>query len=386
MTRSLFLLLLLTLLPGCSSTIRSSGYEPNHATGHLVIVGGGLKDENASIFNRFESLCADGPIGIIPLASGDGIKAGESTAQRWRKYSTARPVIVIPLTQHDADKADDPAIAAQIRSCGGLWFTGGDQSRITKVLRPDPARQTACYAACLSVLNDKNGVIGGTSAGAAMMSDPMITGGRSPSARTAKNSDPDNQDSRHVTTAPGMGFFTHGLTDQHFIQRGRLGRLIDAMRDTGIRRGYAVSENCGIIVDRSTGDIEALGDEFAVWLIDATAPSAFTPDTADLRVSILASGDKSEHHTIRAHAPARDLRTPGELESVNTVPDVWALASIRSALDRIAKRGGRSASVTITDPRTSLTFIADDRSNVYVGVPGRTPCFANLRVIVKPAN
>ncbi len=373
-------LALFAVLPACCRTIHDPASLPD---GHLVIVGGGLKDENAPIFNRFAALCAEGPIGIVPLASGDGIKAGESVAERWRKYSTTRPVIVIPLTQNDADKADDPVIAAQIRSCGGLWFTGGDQSRITKVLRPDPAKHTACYDACMSVLQ-RNGVIGGTSAGAAMMSDPMITGGRSPSAPTAKSTDPDNADSHHVITAPGMGFFTQGLTDQHFVQRGRLGRLIDALRDTGVHRGYAVSENCAMIVERSTGAIEALGDEYAVWIIDATGPGAISADSADLRVSILSSGDTVNGHTVRAAPPGLDVRD-GLHESFNTVSDVWSQASIKRALEGVAVSWGRSAKIELQDGRTSLTFISDEGTNVYVGVPGRTPCFANLRVIVKPA-
>jgi cyanophycinase len=375
------LALLLFLLPACTAITSPT------SSGHLVIVGGGLKDENAPIFNRFESLCADGPIGIIPLASGDGLKAGESVAERWRKYSTTRQVVVIPLTQHDTDKANDPTIAAQIRSCGGLWFTGGDQSRITKVLRPDPATHTACYDACMSVLSEKNGVIGGTSAGAAMMSDPMITGGRSASAKSARNSDPDNQDSHRVTTAPGMGFLANGLTDQHFVQRGRLGRLIDALRDTGIQRGFAVSENCAIIVDRNSGVCEALGEDYAVWILNATSPRPLDPGQTSLRVSILSSGDRIDplRERVVPAPPLRDVRGDGVSEVRRAVDDVWSRASISQALEHIAGSGGRSATFTLIDARTSLAFIADEKSSVYVGIPGRTPCFANLRVVVKPA-
>ncbi len=370
-TFALVLLLVLGSLSGCATSSPSSD---DH--GHLVIVGGGLKDEHATVFNRFVSLCADGPIGIIPIASGDGIKAGESSAERWRKYSGTRSVIVIPLTQSDAAKSDDPEIAKQIASCGGLWFTGGQQDRVVNVLRPG-GKRGACLAACFTVLNNKRGVIGGTSAGAAIMSDPMITGGRSASA---KSRDPDNEDNHRVTTSAGLGFFTFGLTDQHFTQRGRQGRLVDALHDTKVARGFGVSENCALVVDRATAECEVIGEQAAVWIID-TSPSR--PATG-MRVSILSGGDALNAQSGAVHplAGMRRTRGSGVFEPLFPVADVWAFSSIETHL-RIV-RSSSSGTATTRDALTSLTLETDDQSRVFEDEP-RFPCYINLRMVIAPA-
>lgn len=363
-------------MSGCGGTENPLGPRPQ---GHLVIVGGGLKDDHAAVFNRFVSLCGDGPIGIVPIASGDGLKAGESNIERWRKYSGTRGVVVIPLTQNDAAKADDPAIAAQIRSCGGLWFTGGQQDRVVTVLRPG-GKRSACLDACFAVLEQKNGVIGGTSAGAAIMSDPMITGGRSLSA---KSRDPDNEDGRRVTTGPGLGFFRFGLTDQHFVQRGRQGRLIDALHDTQIPRGYGVSENCALVVDRASGSCEVLGTEHAAWIIDTSGPDAFGPARQTVRVCVLSNGDRADATAGRGipAADARDQRAHGSAAVTRACDDVWASANIRFALSTLAQT--QDSKVILRDPVTTLTFRADQASRVAQRPGEAFSRFADIRLTIE---
>ncbi len=368
---ALALLFVLGSLSGCTTSSATGD------RGHLVIVGGGLKDDHAAVFNRFVSLCADGPIGIIPIASGDGIKAGESSAERWRKYSGTRPVIVIPLTQSDASKSDDPVIAQQIASCGGLWFTGGQQDRVVKVLRPE-GKRSACLASCFSVLQ-RNGVIGGTSAGAAIMSDPMITGGRSASA---KSRDPDNEDNHHVTTSAGLGFFKFGLTDQHFTQRGRQGRLVDALRDTNISRGFGISENCALVVDRATAVCEVVGEQAAVWVFDMTG-SGVRNTYSGLRVSILGNGDavNAQSGEVNPLAGLRLSRGFEVFEPLPMVPDVWAYSSIQDQLRVV--RSSRNGTAVTRDALTSLTLQADESSRVLEGGE-RFPCYINLNMVVMP--
>ena len=368
---ALILLFVLGSLFGCATSSPSSDDR-----GHLVIVGGGLKDEHAAVFNRFVSLCADGPIGIIPIASGDGVKAGESSAERWRKYSGTRSVIVIPLTQNDAAKSDDPEIAKQIASCGGLWFTGGQQDRVVNVLRPG-GKRGACLTACFSVLNNKRGVIGGTSAGAAIMSDPMITGGRSASA---KSRDPDNEDNHRVTTSAGLGFFTFGLTDQHFTQRGRQGRLVDSLHDTKTARGFGVSENCALVVDRATAECEVIGEQAAVWMIESSPSNA----AAEIRVSILGNGDAMNARSGEVHPLPGMRRTHGSgiFEPLFPVPDVWAFSSIETQL-RIVRSSSCGTAAT-HDGLTSLSFETGDQTRVFED-DARFPCYIYLRMVVAPA-
>lgn len=360
--------LIALLLPACSSTPKPSG--------HLVIVGGGLKADNAAIHTRFVELCTEGPIGIVPTASGDGLEAGEEVAARWRKWAGQREVVVIPLTQFDADKASDPAIITQIDSCGGLWFTGGDQSRIVAVFRPD-GKDTPAMQAVRRVL-DKGGVIGGTSAGAAMMSDPMITGGRSPSHR---NADPDNPGSDGVRFGRGLGLFPYGITDQHFIERGRLGRLLFALGRTHTRVGFGVSENCAMVVDLRTDMIEAMGDH-AVCI---ATRSLHKERSGNIRLDVLSSSDRVDgaSGTVHPRPGATDQRvqTCVDLERKDT-DNFWAADAFLPALKSLCV--STSAQRVLDDGAVTLTLKSDGLTRVLM-VPGETtwPCMIDVLLRVE---
>lgn len=269
----LLALLLVSLATGCASAPRPAGTP---ASGSLVIVGGGLRDDNRAIYERLVTL-AGGPaarIGIIPTASGDGLKAGEESAARWRAVGPAS-VVVIPLTKDDAARADDPDVASAIDACTGLWFTGGDQSRIVEVFRP-AGRDTRALVAVRSGLA-RGGVVGGTSAGAAIMTDPMITGGRAATASRSGPSDPDNPEPAGtapggVRTGPGLGLLPVGLVDQHFLERNRMARLLNALASTRNRWGFGISENSAMVVDLRAGWLEAIGQAGVVVIDSSTCP------------------------------------------------------------------------------------------------------------------
>ena len=262
--KHLLLTALLCLLPlaGCYRTyVNPDIHAPR--SGHLLICGGGMKDDNAGVYGRFVQLAGEGAsIGVVPTATGVE-NPGASTTQLLKSYALpSQTVILLPLTKDDAKNADDPAIADQVRACRGLWFVGGDQSRITAVFRPRTAERPAdslTYAATLDVLR-AGGVIAGTSAGAAVMCDPMITGGTSEDAlKNGATWTNDVTEGQGVGLARGMGYFRHGLTDQHFLQRGRLGRLLVAMNAAKVRNAWAISENGCLEVNLKTGSMRAIG-------------------------------------------------------------------------------------------------------------------------------
>lgn len=367
------LLALTTFLGACTSSTKPSG--------HLVIVGGGLEDDNAAVFTRFVELCSDGPIGIVPTASGDGLEAGEHSAARWRKWAGTREVVVIPLTQFDAAKAGDPAIITQIDACGGLWFTGGDQSRIVAVFRPE-GKDTPAMQAVRRVL-DKGGVVGGTSAGAAMMSDPMITGGRWSRDITAN----DDNDPPRVTTGPGLGLFTSGMTDQHFLERARMGRLIEALLETNTQIGYGVSENCALVVDRSRGIGEVIGDLGVCVVLCGKFQGEPRESTPWTRVSLLSDGDRVlvDSGWVLDNPEWIEKQSALRLEWIHYSRSPWSRATIgqvrrllwdgwgtimltrgktdimlnRDELTRVWSRGERNDPVTIAD--LQLRIFAESR-------------------------
>ena len=86
----------------------------------------------------------------------------------------------------------------------------------------------------------------GSSAGAAIMSDPMITSGSSVEALVYPPA-PQPHDTR-LSVGRGLGFFPLGLVDQHFLQRGRLGRLVAAMMATGWPHGFGIDENTAMVI------------------------------------------------------------------------------------------------------------------------------------------
>lgn len=265
------LLTLVLFVAGCSSPRRAGLLPPQFPpAGHLLICGGGVKDENADIYNRFIELAGAGPIGVVPTATGEDSR-GQDTINVLTRYAGGRKIVLIPLMKEDIGKGDDAAVAATIDSCTALWFVGGDQSRILAVFRPQGAdgipRDTLCYTATMRLLA-RGGVIAGTSAGAAMQCDPIITGGTSADAlEHGAIWTNDVQEGQGVGLAHGMGYVKGIMLDQHFLQRGRLGRLLVAMEATKLPLGAGISENCALEIDRQTGAVREWG-KYGVFIVD----------------------------------------------------------------------------------------------------------------------
>lgn len=131
-----------------------------------------------------------------------------------------------------------------------IFFTGGDQLRITSLIGGTPV----CEA--LKEAGKKGKYIVGTSAGASVMSDTMIVEGE------------DEESPRKCTLkmSPGMGFIENVIIDQHFAQRGRIGRLLTGIAQNPEVLGIGIDENTAIIVNED-GILEVIG-EGAVYIID----------------------------------------------------------------------------------------------------------------------
>ena len=261
--------------------------------GHLLIIGGGLDDGNTLVRGRLIERAGGGRIGVVPTATGVE-NPGESTREALAPHAPGG-VEVLPLTMNDHTNAMDEAVAARVRACSALWFVGGDQNRITSVFRPG-AGGTPAYRACLDVLR-RGGVIAGTSAGAAMMSDPMITGGSSEDALRGG-----------ANLAPGMGFLPGVITDQHFLHRGRLGRLVAALGQTRTHIGLAVNEDSAADINLATLTAEALGER-SVVIVDMRRSKRENGGWTNVRLHILSTGDTANLRT-GAVTPARPVSRP----------------------------------------------------------------------------
>jgi len=191
--------------------------------GHLVLIGGGSKPR--VVLRTFVELAGGpaGPIVVIPTASGEP-DTGSYYEQLFRTDVGCQDVTSLEIrTREDAAR---PEFVAQVQRAGGCFFSGGDQNRITAVLLETPV------GSAIHDLYWRGGVIGGTSAGTACQSDPMLTGEADLTVIAAGN----------VELAPGLGFFPDAIVDQHFVARQRQNRLLSVVLEHPTMLGIGVDE------------------------------------------------------------------------------------------------------------------------------------------------
>lgn len=250
----------------------------------LAVIGGRLEDENVAIYTEMRRL-SGGRVLIFPTASSEPRTVGEETAQVFRGHGFEAEVVPLDI-QSAGTLAFDPALAARITGAGGVYFTGGDQAKIVGALVRG-GRETPVLQA-LRALHAGGGLIAGSSAGAAMMSERMLLGGTS--LESVVHGLTENPDRPGLLLGPGLGFFRFGMLDQHFIKRGRLGRLVSAMHHAGVRRGIGIDENTALLVE---GDVGRVCGEYGVMTIDL-ARVRVAPDGRsfqDFRLSYVDDGD-----------------------------------------------------------------------------------------------
>jgi cyanophycinase len=366
------------IMVGCAGSNRE------RAGGRLIIAGGGTSAENEEVYSKFmEKLPPDGVIGVLPTASGVAVESAASAVKTLTRYAGGRHVNIIDITSQTSQRASDPEFVDEIKACRALWFTGGDQSRIVAAFRP-AAGDTPGYHAARAVL-DGGGVIGGTSAGAAMMSDPMITGGRSDDALLGKSKAAG--DDSGFGTAKGMGFFPYGLTDQHFLRRGRLGRLVAALELTGLKRGFGIEENCALCVDIADHTATVLGPVPAMVLVDISNVQRDGPARRGVRVSLLNDGDRVDGLSGIVQPEAkRKSAAPGASPQPGELPEAWAAGAITVAFRKLA--ANPKGPVELHSPAFSVTLSADDRTGFYSdpAAPDRiTVLNARLDIVPAPA-
>lgn len=302
--RTLVLALALTLAAG-----GASAQATNAPRGHLVIVGGGPRP--ASVMDRFVAL-AGGPgrarVVVIPNASGDvetaegrkaAAEAGDDFVAEMRKAGVEATSVLLTRAE-----AEDPASAKLLDGATGVFFTGGQQDRLTRTLKGTPveAKLHALYAG--------GAVISGTSAGAAVMSEVMLTGDERHPGGVDR---PDTTLSyvtiarENVVTAPGFGFVRNAIVDQHFVRRKRLNRLLSLVLEHPTLLGVGIDESTALEV-APDGRWTVLGNSVAV-VYDArgsriTARGAVLGATP-LRLSILPAGSVFDPRTGEATLPSR---------------------------------------------------------------------------------
>jgi cyanophycinase len=259
--------------------------------GSLVIIGGNLRPGNAPVWERVLQLAGgkDARIAVFASASGYPEKSGKSLVDRLNSYGAKAffvPVAVKLVGSDVRAAADDPKLAELVRSAGGAFFAGGDQSRITSALRHEDGSNTRVLDALWDMYR-RGGVIAGTSAGAAIMSSTMFGRPRAVLATLKLGV----EDGKEITD--GLGFIGDDVfVDQHLLVRGRFARMLPAMLAKGYKLGLGVDEDTAMVV-LPNRDVEVIGYKGALLLdlADASArEGAF--NVSNVRVSYLDNGDR----------------------------------------------------------------------------------------------
>nr|WP_315398671.1 cyanophycinase [uncultured Duganella sp.] len=261
--------------------------------GNLVIIGGGLRADNAEVWQRIVQLAGGrgARIGVFGSASINPEKSAQNTVNKLNQYGAQAFFIPLGVTLPNSDyrkAAEDPEVVALIHSATGIYFTGGDQARITKALvRPDGSR-TAALEAVWDVYRD-GGVVAGSSAGAAIMSTTMFYDAKATLDMLKQGVTEGNE------IAPGLGFIGDDVfVDQHLLVRGRFARMIPVMLKKGYQIGLGIDENSAMVVNAKR-DVEIIGYSGAL-LLDLSA--AITDrgikgfNISNATISYLDRGDK----------------------------------------------------------------------------------------------
>ena len=225
----------------------------------LAIIGGRLEDDNAAIYGEMHRL-AGGRIVVFATASSVPDEVGTETVGVFGAHGFDA-VLAGVHGAGAAAAAQDKAIADLVAAYGCVSSPGGHPPRITGALAPH-GRESRVLKAIRNA--QRNGaLIAGSSAGAAVMSEVMISGGTSLEAATYGVVD--DPDQPGMLLEPGLGFFPWGMVDQHFIKRGRFGRLVVGMQAAGARLGFGIDENTALFVE---GTIARVIGEYGAFVLD----------------------------------------------------------------------------------------------------------------------
>lgn len=252
-----------------------AGEQPR---GHLVLNGGGGKP--AEVMEKFVEL-AGGPearIVVFPTASGEP-DTGEYYQILFAEYGCTN--VVVAEVRSTADAADRE-LAAIVSRADGIFFSGGDQRRITQAIlgtRVGAAVRDAYWGGA---------VVGGTSAGTACQSPLMITGDGDFTVITADN----------VELWEGLGLFRGVVVDQHFVARQRQNRLISAVLEHPELIGVGVDEATAVWV-RPDGTFKVLG-QGSVIVFDASRATISRHDRDD------------DHELLGVHGMVTHILLPGD--------------------------------------------------------------------------
>jgi len=216
-------------------------------SGPLIIIGGHEdKDGDKIILKHVAEHVRGGKLIIATVASHQP----EGYFETYQKAFGALGVDdLVELYVNERSETFDENASAGFENAAGIFFTGGDQLRISSQIGDTPIETM------VRDIHKRGGVVAGTSAGASVMSETMLVKGTSKESYRIGD----------LHMAPGLGLVRDVIIDQHFAERGRIGRLLGAVAQNPRVLGIGIDEDTAIIVQ---GDHFQVAGAGAVYVVD----------------------------------------------------------------------------------------------------------------------
>ncbi len=288
--------------------------------GSLVIAGGGPLPP--SVIDRYFELAGGEKARIVIISTASGMAGTPAEQAHFSHWFERKAATLTFLHTRDRIEANKPEFSQVLEEASAVWFMGGNQNSLAEAYLGTLVEQR-----CHDLLR-RNGVIGGTSAGAAIMSKSMIAGGRP-----------------IPIMAAGFGFLEGTVIDQHFKKRGREERLLQALEFRPGHVGIGIDESTALIVRGRT--LEVVGNS------DVTISLAPSSQRKAHQQSLVAGQKEdlvklSRAAIARTKAPFPSSQSPVPEVKSGTLVIVGGGATPREAVDRfLTAAGGKDASILV---------------------------------------
>ena len=261
--------------------------------GWIVPIGGAENKENdPHILQRFVALAGGDAADIVVIPTASQVN---ETGPRYQKLFTELGASAVEVMDFDTRRdCHERGRLERLATATGIFFTGGNQLRLSTLLGGTP------IAKLIRQANARGVAVGGTSAGASVLSEHMIAFGDEGASPVSGS----------VRLAPGLGLTNRFVIDQHFRERDRLGRLLTALAYNPFAVGIGLDEDTAAFISPDNL-LEVVGSG-AVTVVDASALMYSSMDSVregepvallGLTLHILTEGTTFDLHSREAFAP-----------------------------------------------------------------------------------
>ncbi|MFD5816701.1 cyanophycinase [Streptomyces sp. NPDC127038] len=383
----------LVLALTASPAARASSHIPPAHQGSLVLVGGGLKENNTQVYGEIIRRAGGSKarIGVLTAASipqsqdpdatdpercSNSACNGDYYAALFKKHGAA-DAQWIPVDLDHIANADSDTVVSQVNSMTGFFFGGGDQERYLSTLMHGDAHSDSKVLAAIRHKLSQGAVVSGSSAGAQIASGPdMVSGGDSYQALRDGSAPGYFDDPTRLGYFPagGFSFLRSGLIDTHTGTYGREGRALRLAADTGHNRVYALDENTALVVDHpgTTRETLTVLGPGGVGVLDLRTAGTRTTQAgwslSRARYTYLSDGDRYDARRwlpLPAHdkhllIPSTDSPVPANTDVFYSVANPegtpYSFRATARALASTRAQYTATASTFETGPRFTVTF------------------------------